>query len=387
MLHIAPVKAFLNGLTMPKFGVLRVFWLFSAILVALPSFALDLTVWRFSKDHPGLILPVREGETPSGAAHRFEQSFRNNAKLMELTKRSKFPELDKSESRFSELSFEDFNHRALIIANMPQDLIGTNERIRAFSDPFLKEGVNSYIAPLAGDLGLTEAESNLYVELLDNRFMSFVAIGGDDVDRTIFGGVNTHSVNVNSVRDQFEAKLIARKILTIKAKLIGRKDRLLGICRGAQIIAMITGLSVGEDIKLEIDNAIPHGRGTGEGASDNGHNNEQSHIIRVSKTSHSLLYRLLDGLEEFIGNSYHHQYIKHVLKTKMGITWERSGVSPEDGITEALEFEDSVILLQFHPEYQAIRSHGVMQEHGLRIMKGLAHFLSPQLNRCEAILR
>ncbi len=375
-------------LAAPKNGTSRRFRLFGVLgftlFLSFSAAALDLTVWKPSPHGPGIILAVKNGETPAQAAQRFEAAVSQNSELMPLIKRSPFPILEKT--HFEDLKSSDFNRRTLIIANMPQDIAAQGERMRSILDPLYGGGVTPYLVPLAADLGLSKSEAQLFIELLDNAFMSFVAIGGDDIDRRVFNEENIRSTNVNLVRDRFEAALIKRKVLTITSKLVGRSDRLLAICRGAQLAAKVMGYDVGHDITEEIKGPIRHGRGLGEGSSHAHSDEEPSHPIQIFKTSKSIFYNLTGRVKNITANTYHHQWVIHSPNPKAWVKLQLAAVSPDDGVTEALEYDDSILLLQMHPELMAVRSAGEMQQVGKRMMTGLAQFLSPRKNNCEGLL-
>ncbi len=95
MPRLLTVNAILNALTRPKNGALRVFgrlaFLAGLLVLSGAAAAMELTVWRPTAGHPGIILPVRDGESPAQAANRYVTSFKANKTLMELDARSPFP--------------------------------------------------------------------------------------------------------------------------------------------------------------------------------------------------------------------------------------------------------------------------------------------------------
>lgn len=366
----------------PNFGILCLFLVLSGTLAE----AMELVVWQPHKPGPRIILGVRNSETPEQAAERYEKNLQGNAELQELLQRQALPNLPKR--NFSPLSNKDFQRRYLMITNMPKDLVAEDERVRAIIEPFAAEGAEAYLLPLAADLGLNEDESQLFVEMLDIEFMSLMAIGGDDVHRGARGDTenaaqeNALSYYTNLVRDKFEIRLIQRKAMTIKSRLTGRMDRLLGICRGAQIIAFALGYELGKDIDLEINKGIKHGRGTGEGGGNkDGKVLHPEHPVRVLQTSSNLFYRIAGQVTEFVSNSYHHQWIIAQRRANVLIELALSAISP-DGITEGMEFEDKVFLMQMHIELMRTRGEGKMKELGERMMRNTARWFVPGIT-CE----
>lgn len=358
----------------PNFGILCLFLVLSGPLAQ----AMDLVVWQPHKPGPRIILGVKNDETPQQAAERYEENLRNNPEFTDLLARQPVPSLPKV--NFTPLDNKDFLRRYLMITNMPKDLLAADERIKAILEPFAAEGAEGYLLPLAADLGLNEAESELFIEMLDNQFMSMMAIGGDDVHRGVRGQKNIMTYFTNLARDTFEVRLIKRKAMTITARLAGRKDRLLGICRGAQIIAFALGYNLGNDIDVEINQGIKHGRGTGEGGDSATH---PEHTVHILKTTSNLFYRIAGQIDEFMSNSYHHQWIiaKRTANTILDLAL--SAVSP-DGVTEGMEFEDKVFLMQMHIEFMRTRGEGKMKEMGEKMMKNTARWFVPGI-ACEGL--
>ncbi|GIO02264.1 gamma-glutamyl-gamma-aminobutyrate hydrolase family protein [Brevibacillus laterosporus] len=130
---------------------------------------------------------------------------------------------------------------------------------------------------------------------------------------------------VDYERDQAE-------LLLIRALLRARKP-MLGICRGAQMIAVTVGGSLIQDIESAYPNALQH--------QQIGSKQYGSHYIQVSD---GFLKRALRS-ETVLVNSSHHQAVK-TLPTGYRVT----AVAP-DGVIEGFESEDGrTIAVQWHPE-------------------------------------
>ncbi|HAS00670.1 MAG TPA: gamma-glutamyl-gamma-aminobutyrate hydrolase, partial [Brevibacillus sp.] len=118
----------------------------------------------------------------------------------------------------------------------------------------------------------------------------------------------------------------------IRAILRARKP-MLGICRGAQMIAVTVGGSLIQDIESAYPNALQH--------QQIGSKQYGSHYIQVSD---GFLKRALRS-ETVLVNSSHHQAVK-TLPTGYRVT----AVAP-DGVIEGFESEDGrTIAVQWHPE-------------------------------------
>lgn len=219
--------------------------------------ALKLYTWQaFENSSTTFIIPVRPQQLPTEAAKAYVDGLMQDPALRAL-----FGENDLSHLKFHNLkplSDSDFSERALVIANRSHDLSPGDWRMDSFNRLFEMTSTKNYIVPLAADIGLTAEESNRFVSLLDKHFLSFVAMGGDDVDVTPWGQENYDSSRTNARRDRFERKLIEKKLKSIHGKK--RKDRLLGICRGAQFIARVMGYKIGRHIPDDFkESQVYHG--------------------------------------------------------------------------------------------------------------------------------
>jgi putative glutamine amidotransferase len=128
----------------------------------------------------------------------------------------------------------------------------------------------------------------------------------------------------NPARYEFDAYLIK--------KAVDSNLPLIGICRGCQMIAEVTGGEISW-----INSGINHQQ---EGELEA---TKPWHRVRFDKSSN--LYRTVDK-EEIETNSFHRQYV-----SKVG-TGYRLAAWAEDGVVESIEKEGPgfVLGLQFHPE-------------------------------------
>jgi gamma-glutamyl-gamma-aminobutyrate hydrolase PuuD len=165
----------------------------------------------------------------------------------------------------------------------------------------------------------TVADSALAATLV-RRVDGVIFSGGPDVDPSHYGETFwNETVEVDTLRD-------ASDLLLARAAIAARKP-IMGICRGEQLLNVVLGGSLYQDIPTQVDTLVAH-----SGA---------RHRIGVEKGS--VLYRLF-GQDSLTVNSFHHQAVKDVAP---GI---RVTAYAPNGIVEAYEYGDRLIAFQFHPE-------------------------------------
>ena len=152
--------------------------------------------------------------------------------------------------------------------------------------------------------------------------------GGGDIDPGLFGEEPRPCLKVVDVgKDHLEKTLIA--------EALAQNYPMLGICRGMQMINVVAGGTLIQDIPSSAPSGIQHlQRATSP---------SPTHGVRIQKGS--LLQKIL-GDSSLRVNSYHHQAVKKVAPG-FQITAEAS-----DGIIEAIESKKHrfVLGVQFHPE-------------------------------------
>ena len=119
-------------------------------------------------------------------------------------------------------------------------------------------------------------------------------------------------------------------LMLMRAALDAKKP-IMAICRGEQLMNVVLGGSLYQDIPTQVDTLVKHGGGAW-------------HRIGVEKGS--VLYDLF-GQDSLTVNSFHHQAVK---KVAPGI---RVTAYADNGIVEAYEYGDRLIAFQFHPEGMA----------------------------------
>ena len=185
-----------------------------------------------------------------------------------------------------------------------------------YTDAVLRSGGIPVIFPTVSD----EAGARALLSSVDGVIFS----GGEDVDPSYYGEtVWNETVEVDTLRDVSD-------ILLAKAALDSGKP-ILAICRGEQLMNVVLGGTLYQDLPTQYDSTVVHGGGT-------------RHRIGVEKGS---VLADLFGEDSLTVNSFHHQAVKDVAP---GV---RVTARAADGTVEAYEYGKSVIAFQFHPEGMA----------------------------------
>lgn len=199
---------------------------------------------------------------------------------------------------------------------------------QSYPDSVAKNGGIPMVIPFTRDMDLV-IES---LKLCDG----VVAPGGIDADPSFFG--EEPHVNLGEVNRELDEMQ-----LTALQYLLDNNVPTLGICRGHQMMNILTGGTLYQDLGEFPTKANLH-RQTEE---------PQYPTHSVSVTPGSRVAQLLGG-ESIRVNSFHHQAVKDVGK---GFTV--TAVSP-DGVIEAIEHENGVWLgVQWHPEQMTV-GDGIM---------------------------
>ncbi|WP_081615158.1 gamma-glutamyl-gamma-aminobutyrate hydrolase family protein [Dietzia sp. UCD-THP] len=156
--------------------------------------------------------------------------------------------------------------------------------------------------------------------------------GGGDVSPLLYGGDPCDSTlqGVNPQRDANEACLVRHALQ--------KGIPVLGICRGAQMINVIRGGTLTQDVRRDIETALNH-----QGPEEALHT--ALHTVEVA--ANSLLSRFLRVSSAVEVNSAHHQAIALIGR---GL---RVSAQAADGVVEAIEStesDDILLGVQWHPE-------------------------------------
>ena len=158
-------------------------------------------------------------------------------------------------------------------------------------------------------------EADAVLAMLDGIVFS----GGEDLGPWLYGEeIYNETVFVDSVRDVSD-------VFLAQAALASRKP-ILAICRGEQLMNVVLGGSLYQDIPSQLPENVGHGGTT--------------HKIGVEEGS---ILASLFGTDSVEVNSTHHQAVK---KLAPGLT---ATAHSADGIVEAYE-GDNLTAVQFHPE-------------------------------------
>ncbi|MBV9866976.1 MAG: gamma-glutamyl-gamma-aminobutyrate hydrolase family protein [Abitibacteriaceae bacterium] len=154
--------------------------------------------------------------------------------------------------------------------------------------------------------------------------------GGDVVSLTYGEEPHDLSKYQDPVRDEMEFE-VTRQALALDLPI-------LAICRGVQLLNVVQGGSLIQDIPSEVPNSVKH--------YSQGLHTVLLHTIEIEKDS--LLGELM-GTTEMAINSWHHQAIK-----KLGSNL-RVNCRARDGIIEGVESSEGkpILGVQFHPEEAA----------------------------------
>ncbi len=204
-----------------------------------------------------------------------------------------------------------------------QDIFCAGESVGdVFMDGLLDAGAMPVMVPITSDRGLIRE----YVELCDG----FVIPGGHNVDPVFWGEEPLWIDRLSPQRDGLELPLVEM--------LLERDKPLLGICRGAQVLNVVLGGSLVQDLTV----LEPQGRPKlwkHETILD-----VPAHPIDVAPGS--LLHDIV-GADTAEVNSSHTQCVA-TLGAGVVVTGRAT-----DGIVEAIEVPDRRFCLgvQWHPEY------------------------------------
>lgn len=191
--------------------------------------------------------------------------------------------------------------------------------------------VNAVIAAGGVPIMLPIIEDNEAIAIQAEHIDGLIVMGGHDVMPMYFNEEPLSCLGeVLPKRDAYEIELL--KAMT------GMKKPVFGICRGFQILNVVFGGSLYQDISLaERSIQIQHNQ--------QARPNVRTHSIETKKGS---IMQKCFGATDTV-NSYHHLAVKEVAKNFTVTAWA------PDGIIEAIEYSgDSYIMgVQFHPEMLA----------------------------------
>lgn len=194
---------------------------------------------------------------------------------------------------------------------------------KTYIDAVVAAGGAPFLIPLIEDESVLRA--------LYDRLDGLLLAGGHDIEPRLYGEEPLPELGtVDTLRDRVEVPLARWAVEDGKP--------LLGICRGAQVLNVVMGGTLYQDIPSQLGSPIVH---------DGSYRHENwahlEHPIRLTPGSH--LARVL-GETELPTNSLHHQSIKAVAPGLRAVGWA------PDGVVEAVEGINGHFLMgvQCHPE-------------------------------------
>lgn len=284
--------------------------------------SIQLYVLQPSPQHQKFIIVAQDGEAPEMALSRYKTRILRDPLMRSLVTQQQLNEFTPGNLEKLEPGSKP---AVLILANRGYDLtneekVGGQQRVEKFQE---KLGTQSdvYLLPIAGSIGLSSVNRNLYYQAMIQHFSAVIALGGPDVTPKIYSEAQTEARDVNLRRDQYEIDFLKH---WIKAK----KGFLFGVCRGHQMIAAALGFKLTQHIEN-------HGDGVW-----------LEHPIKLLPTKQKFL-RSAVGVNEFMVNSYHHQAVVYQSHPDVDL----AAISP-DNTVEALESRDGrIVSTQFHVEF------------------------------------
>ena len=166
-----------------------------------------------------------------------------------------------------------------------------------------------------------------YLELCDG----FIFPGGEyDIHPSYYGEEIIPETNVsNDVRTNFE--------ISMMHKVLDRDKPMIAICAGQQLLNVISGGTLYQDIDKDLKSSIKHRHEYAQ--------NTDWHDVQF-KSGTKL--REIVGVDSYKTNSHHHQAVKKVGKNLL------VNAVAADGVIEGIEHPDKnfCIGLEWHPEHE-----------------------------------
>jgi putative glutamine amidotransferase len=238
--------------------------------------------------------------------------------------------------------------------------IGIAMRIEPETDRFYLSRHYSEAIEAAGGapLHISLIPNPAYVMAIMDGLDGILLPGSDsDVDPLRYGREPHRALgNVHAIKDETDLLLLE------EAERRGMP--LLGICFGMQVLNVLRGGTLIQDIASQVPDAIKHEQGPPR--------ERPSHRLKLLAGS---LLSTLAASDSAIVNSHHHQAIETLGRDLMAVAWA------SDGLVEALEdprSDRSVMAVQWHPElgWQRDRFSQALFSHFVNEVKRHAHRIS-----------
>lgn len=215
------------------------------------------------------------------------------------------------------------------------EFFDVNYSPKGFTQAVVKAGGVPIILPLANKENVTE-----YISMID----ALILTGGEDVSPMLYNEEPRKVIGRTSpMRDEFEITLFKEAVL--------QKKPVLGVCRGLQLINVIFGGTLYQDLSEDKSISIQHVQKTKA--------EFVTHSIKV-KTD-SIISDIMES-GDYV-NSYHHQAINELGNGLEVTAWSK------DNVIEAIESVDKdqgIVGVQWHPELNALTN-----EKSLKVFQNL----------------
>ncbi|HIT88261.1 MAG TPA: gamma-glutamyl-gamma-aminobutyrate hydrolase family protein [Candidatus Coprocola pullicola] len=176
----------------------------------------------------------------------------------------------------------------------------------------------------AGGYPMILCPNEMFPDFIDGLLLT----GGGDIDPILFGEEPiAENGEISPLRDAFEWSLCQ--------KAQEKKLPILGICRGMQLLAILNGGSIYQDIYSQTNTMIKHIQKAPRFYG--------THTIEIA--TNSILSKIANQ-NSCVVNSFHHQSVKEAGKDFMVCA------KSKDGLIEAIEHKTArfIIGVQWHPE-------------------------------------
>lgn len=169
----------------------------------------------------------------------------------------------------------------------------------------------------------TEENVGALLDIVDG----LVLIGGADIDPLLFGEEPHRNIG-SVVRKRDDSDIL------LMNEAYRRQMPVLGICRGQQIMNVVFGGTIIQDIPSQVENIVQHKQPSKR--------RELAHTVDVKTPK----FKAIFGEESFRVNTFHHQSVG-----ELGEGLVASAVA-KDGIIEGIEHESHpyCVAVQWHPE-------------------------------------
>jgi microsomal dipeptidase-like Zn-dependent dipeptidase/gamma-glutamyl-gamma-aminobutyrate hydrolase PuuD len=228
-------------------------------------------------------------------------------------------------------------------------LIGISANYKENNSMLAEKYYESVIAAGGVPVIIPVMQNPIVIDKIVQQIDGLIVSGGGDIDAKYFNEAPIpESGEVNHFRDKYDVTLITAAT--------GRQVPIFGICRGMQVINVVFGGSLYQDIKAQYD-----------GFSLNPSQTEERNITtQTAMIRDNTILATVTGTDNLAINSFHHQSVRRVANGFQEVAFT------SDGICEAIESEFYDIFgVQWHPEYLAAESqaHKNLFEHLVYLAK------------------